>query len=340
MAALASRPFFRSVRAQELQADIVASTVSKVPVDPEDRAWNQATPATISLSPQNLVLPRINEAGAKEIRVRALYDQDRIGFLLKWLDAHRDVDLGTVLQYRDAAAIQFPEEPGDTPPAFTMGQKGKGVIIYHWKSDWEFGRLVDVEEAHPNMYGDLYLYSGVEAGQMPEATDYLTAGRKEYLTAAAVGNTLADPLAQERIGPVQKMRAEGFGTIEPHPTQDAQGKALYKDDSWRIVISVPRRQGRFTFVEAKPMPLAFAIWDGSRNERNGQKAYSIWNSIALAPAPSPLPGPEPVPTPGEPSGGFRGWLAPALGGFGGAVAAVLLAVLGLRIRRMRQEGRG
>ena len=318
-----SRPFLKPLRAQENAVAITTVSVAQVPLDLSDPLWDQTTAAPIFLSPQNLVLPRLKEAGAKAISVRALHDADRIGFLLEWHDAHRDSDLGTVLQYRDAVAIQFPEDPSFGTPSFTMGQRGQGVVIYHWKSDWQFGSLYDVDEAYPNMYGGWYQFSGVPAGEIPEATDYLTAGRKEYLTAAAVGNSLADPQVQEKIGPVQKMRAKGFGTIEPDDEQDATGFGEWRDGDWRIVISIPRRQTEFSFEEGAVFPLAFAVWDGSRNERNGQKAYSVWNNMRIG-------------VPKEEGGGV---LLPFLGSIGGVISAAIVAILGLRLRRRRRESK-
>jgi len=315
--AWASRPLFQRASAQQAEPAIRALSVSRVPADPADPLWDRAKAAQIALNPQNIVLPRVLEAGAKAINVRALYDSQRLALLLEWPDAHRDVDLGTVLQYRDAVAVQFPEDLAQPTPSFTMGQPGSSVVIYHWKSDWQFGPLSDVDDAYPNMYSDWYPFSGVEAGEMPEATDYLTRGRKEYLTAAAVGNALADPRAQETIGPVQKMRAEGFGTLEPHPTQDAAGKGLWQDGGWKILVTVPRQQERFTFGGDQPVPLAFAVWDGSRDERNGKKAFSLWNTLVLGPA-----------------GG--GVALPVVAGGIIAVVIAAAALVGLRRRRSRQ----
>ena len=322
--AWASRPALKSASAQEAAPAIVATKVSQVPTEPGDAAWAQAKSAIVTLAPQNIALPRVTEAGAKSINVRALYDSDRMALLLEWADAHKDVELGTVLQYRDGMAVQLPEGPETPPPSFTMGQAGRAVTIYHWKSDWQLGRLYDVDEAHPNMYFDLYQFSGVPAGTMPEAIDYLTKGRKEYLTAAAAGNALADPRAQETIGPVQKMRAEGFGTIEPAPTQDGAGKGVFQDGGWRIVMSLPRKQANYTLEEGAVVPLAFAVWDGSRNERNGQKAYSLWNTMSVG-----EPRTEAAP-------GSR-YLVPALGAAAGVIVAGAAAVIGLRMRRSKQR---
>ena len=325
-------PFIKTASAQT-QAGITAAPVGRVPTDPGDSLWGQAQASRITLNPQNIVLPRVLEAGAKALNVRALYDADRIAFLLEWQDDERDVDLGTVLQYRDAIAIQFPEDPSLAPPSFMMGQQGNGVVIYHWKSDWQFGRLYDVDEAYPNMYGDWYPFSGVPAGEIPESTDYLTSGSKEYLTAAAAGNPLADPQEQERTGPVQKMRAQGFGSIEPDPVQDAEGMGSWRDGEWRIAISVPRKQAKFSFEEGSAFLLAFAVWDGSRDERNGQKAYSLWQNLGVGATP------EGIVTAEEARDGV-GFLLPVLGSIGGLAAAAVAALIGLRLWRGQRRPRG
>ncbi len=324
-ALLAGRGLTRAAAAQQ---GIVAASVAKAPAEPDDPAWAQAAPWTVQLLPQNVTTPRVAEAGAKAVTVRALYDQERVAMLVEWSDAHADADLGTVMQFRDGAAIQFPEDPSAKVPPFTMGAAGSGVLVYHWKSDWQFGQDHDVDEAYPNMYTDGYPFSGVPVDKIPEASDYLTKGNKEYLTAAAVGNTLADPRAQKTIGPVQKMRAEGFGTIEPHRDQDAQGEGLWKDGTWRIVFSVPRQQGMFSFAEATAYNLAFAVWDGSRKERNGQKAYSLWQPLGLGSLPAAA-------GPSEASNGL-----PLLGGAATAAtaaAAGVFALLRWRQKRQRQE---
>ena len=105
-----------------------------------------------------------------------------------------------------------------------------------------------------------------------EAIDCRTSGTAQYLTAAAAGNALADPRTREAIGAGQKMRAEGFGTIEPNTIQDGAGKGVFENGTWKIVVSIPRQQDNFTLEEGGVLPLSFAVWDGSRNERNGQKA--------------------------------------------------------------------
>jgi len=47
------------------------------------------------------------------------------------------------------------------------------------------------------------------------------------------------------------------------------------------VISIPRAQGAFTFEAGDTVPFAFAAWDGSRDERGGEKAVSTWYFLSL-----------------------------------------------------------
>lgn len=313
---------------------IEAAGIGQVPTAPDDPAWVNATPTHVVVNPQNLALPRLTEAGATALEVRALYDDERVGLLLSWLDAHADTDLGTVMQFRDAVALQFPEDPTLATPSFMMGQAGGAVVIYHWKSDWQFGSEFDVDEAYPNMFADLYQFTGRAAGEMAEAMDYITSGNVAFLTAAAAGNPLADPQTQFAIGPVQKLRAEGFGTLEPDTTQDARGGAIWKDGSWHIVISLPRNQARFRFDLTDEVPVAFAAWDGSRNERNGQKAYSTWYSLRLgAPVVVPV---EPIPRPA----GSNNIRIPILSSAASAIVLVVAALIAGRtrlVRRLRKD---
>lgn len=334
-AAWAARPFLRaSAASDQPPADFTAVAVDRAPIDPEDPAWVRAKPFKVNLLPQNLVLPRLTEAGTKALDLRVLYDAGRVAFLLEWMDAHRDTELGTVTQYRDGVAVMFPEDPTSAVvPSYTMGNPGGPCIMYHWKSDWQFEPTYDVDQAYPNMYSDGYPFSGIEAGKMAHATDYLTQGKKEYLTAAAVGNSLSNPILQRQIGPVQKMRAEGFGTIQPDTVQDAQGKGVWKDGVWRVAMSVPREQAKFSFTDGLLVPLAFAAWDGSRRERNGQKGYAPWSTMAVG-SPATASGPARAGISVQSSRAGNRPKAPLIiGGAGTAVLAIVSVFLAIRMRR-------
>ncbi len=64
-----------------------------------------------------------------------------------------------------------------------------------------------------------------------------------------------------------RMQAEGRGTTrrtgETFPAQ-----ALYRDGSWHLTMELPD-------VPAG-MPLAFAVWNGSQQDRDGRKYFTTW----------------------------------------------------------------
>lgn len=57
-----SRPLLGAAMAQEQAAGIVAASVNRAPTEPNDPDWAMASPLSVVLSPQNIVLPRLQEA--------------------------------------------------------------------------------------------------------------------------------------------------------------------------------------------------------------------------------------------------------------------------------------
>jgi hypothetical protein len=314
LAWLVARPTLKRAAAKTAPR-IIALQVTKVPLEPSASEWAAASASDISMDPQNITTPRIQEAGVKSLRARALYDAERVGILVEWTDANKQEEIGTVASFRDAVAIQFPSQPDKPIPYFGMGGPGTPVTIYQWKSDWQLGPKKDVDEAYPNMMSDVYPFSGVPAGKIPETSDYKEKGDVTYVTAWKAGNPLADLELQAKTS-VEKLTAEGFGTAATAKQQDGQGKGEWANGAWRTVISLPRNQGGFTIADGQLLPLAFAAWDGSRQERNGRKAFSTWNELSI---------------------GGGGGLSPAVvGGIGAvAVAAVagVAAAIWFRVRR-------
>lgn len=307
-------PFARVAKAQK--ASLIAKRVDQVPNDPEDNLWQSADTLEVPLAPQAVVKPRTYEASVKGVTARALYDEQRLAFLLEWDDIGREVTIGGVDSFRDAVALQFPSEPANGTPYFGMGELNNSVTIYHWKADWQFAREHDVDEEFPNMVVDWYPFSGRGPGEMAQASDYGKEGaEKVFHTSWWAGSTLADSVLQAKT-PVEKLTAEGFGTIKSVDVekQDGLGKGVWKGSVWKTVISIPRTQDKFSFERGKTIPVAFAGWDGGRQERGGEKAISTWYFLSLE----------------KPVGPFA-YINPILV----VVVAVIAQILGLRLLRRK-----
>jgi hypothetical protein len=273
----------RSVSAQQAQkASLLAKSVKQIPEDPQDEQWRNADSLDVPLAPQAVVKPRVFEAAIKMVTARALYDEERIAIQLTWRDQNRNARIGNPDTFRDAVAIEFPGDPAHGIPYFAMGEPEKPVVIYQWKADWQFAAEGDEDGANPQMIADWYPFSGRPAGEIATATDYAKTGDRAFVTSWHVGNSLGDRDLQSRV-PVEKLQAEGFGTLMTLPAdrQDGKGKAVWKDGTWSLVLIVPRAQDRFAFAPGMTVPVAFAAWDGAKRERGGEKAVSTWYFMSL-----------------------------------------------------------
>ncbi|MFQ5961302.1 MAG: ethylbenzene dehydrogenase-related protein [Candidatus Methylomirabilales bacterium] len=274
---------FAKPAAARQKASLISKHVDRVPDGPDDNLWQGADMLEVPMAPQAVVKPRTYDAAIKAIKVRGLYDDERIALLLEWEDPKRAVTIGGVASFRDAVAVEFPAEPVDGIPYFGMGEPNKPVTIYQWKADWEFARNRDVDEEFPNMAVDWYPFSGRGPGEIPDLSDYSKEGaEKVFHTSWWSGSPLGDPELQAQTS-VEKLLAEGFGTIrsvDPNQ-QDAYGTGTWKNGVWKVVMSFPRAQEQFTFERGKTIPVAFAAWDGAHHERGGEKAVSTWYFLSL-----------------------------------------------------------
>lgn len=298
------------------KASLLARPVEQIPDDPDAQAWRDADVLELPLAPQAVVKPRRYEPGVKALEVRALYSADRLGLRLQWGDAQRQAMEGTAQAFRDAVAIEFPYDPAKGIPFFGMGERERPVVIYQWKADWA-ASASDANEKYPRMAVDWYPFSTRAANEIAEAADYgQPGGDKAFVPSWWAGNPLMDPALHARRG-AEKLVAHGFGTLEPVAAdqQDADAKAAWKDGVWTAVITIPRQQEAFAFERGKTIPVAFAAWNGEKQERGGEKSVSTWYFLSL-----------------EQPSSVATYLAPVA-----VVAGVFAAQLGA-LRRLRRGG--
>lgn len=83
----------------------------------------------------------------------------------------------------------------------------------------------------------------------------------------------------------ENLWADGFGTLARLPTQDVKAHGRYADGKWRVAFfrawrSSEPRGVKLRDAPAGRQPLAFAVWDGANNERDGFKAVTLdWQSL-------------------------------------------------------------
>jgi mono/diheme cytochrome c family protein len=230
---------------------VAAAEVSRAPEDPADPAWDQARPATVPLMAQALVAPYGGEA--RTLEVRAAHDAIRLAFRLAWADAGADETWDISGRFADGCAVQVPARAGEMP-APLMGHRGGFVSILRWRA------LDPAAEPYPKAYADYHRPDAIEVA-MPS------------------------PVAR-----AERLIAQGYGTLDRVETGEVRAKGAYARGSWTVVLSAPKRSFLPAAATAArsssgPVPVAFAVWDGGKGERDGMKSVSVWHWLALDGAP-------------------------------------------------------
>jgi DMSO reductase family type II enzyme heme b subunit len=103
-----------------------------------------------------------------------------------------------------------------------------------------------------------------------------------YSTAVSAGNVISQP----HKTPVEYANAAGFGSFKSQPIaqQNVAGRDVWHDGFWNVVF-IRDLKSKDTddvkFVAGKPVPVAFAIWNGEQHDRNGRKIVSNWYQLIL-----------------------------------------------------------
>ncbi len=229
--------------------------------DPFDARWE-----SVAATEVKLMTLWERQKTVRSVRVRALYTQTDLALCLEWDDPSADLSAAQPQAFADAAAVEFPV--GDKRPTFIMGEKGAGVNLWYWRADNGLPAIAKAfAKAYPN--------SAIE--------DYPLENDPAYTTARAAGNRLYSVGGQTSLS---EMNAEGFGTLTPQPSEDQQirGSGAWREGRWRVVMIRPLATSSAQDRQFKPgetIPIAFAVWDGSQRDRNGQKAVSIWQELRL-----------------------------------------------------------
>ena len=286
----------------------IVSTYVAEPLPTEDMTsslWQRALAVDVPLSGQLTTQPMALDSSVHSLSIRSLNNGEQITFLLEWADEAKDTG-GGVAAYRDSVALQFPvAENGDILNGFLcMGVSIGGgetilVDIIHWRADLQKDieeGFTDVQDIFPNLGISLY----------PDLDPVI------FRSAEAAGNPLA---SRSRSTPIERLYAEGFGTLESKESVDASGWGQWQEGKWKVVITRPLASDDPLNSQLEPgqlTTLAIAAWDGGNQEIDGKKSISSWLTLEVQGVKTDLP--------------LYGIIVPIFG----ALTAALIIVLVLR----------
>ena len=254
------------------EAMLTARQAEDVPARaPWDAFWDDVPSADLPLSAQTVTPP--NGGRGLTMTAHAVHDGAAVYVLVEWSDPTPDRSVGRTEDFSDAVAVQFPSSATTQVPAFCMGDPTAGVNIWHWRAAWQR----DVARATAPTVADRY--PGAAVDEYPFADD------PAFAPGSALGNPVSDPA---RSSAADNLVANGFGSLTPDPFAEVQGWGEWRDGRWRVVFSRPLEAGRDGNVELHAdtwTDVAFAVWDGAADERDGMKSVATFVTLDIEPDP-------------------------------------------------------
>jgi len=266
-------------------------------MDPWSSRWSDLKPAVVSLSAQNATKP-LGGGEVATVKARSLQNGSTLYVMLEWKDKTKDMTVDGQTVFSDAAAVEMPAVAGTSIPSFCMGDVNGTVNIWHWKGVWQ-GDIDSGFTSVRNRYPDGFV------------DEYPLKDDPAYQTARAAGNALSQT---SHASPVENLVAASFGTLTTGDVQDVDGMGVWKDGRWRVVFSRPltTATGYPTLAAGDSTNIAFAVWDGSKGNRDGLKSVSQFMNLLVSTTPAPAV-----------AGGFPWW--------GWAIAAAIVATAGISL---------
>ncbi len=239
--------------------------------------WSGAATETLTTMGQPAVAPKPKVTTTSQLKVQTLHDGKWIAFRLKWSDTEAS-GAGRLAEFSDAVAIQFPVKSNEQPPSIMMGSKGDPAHIFHWRYQYQLDHekgQPTVKDLYPNSSFDMYPMEFADPGKLKNLTEEQ---RMKYSHGKAAGNPQAFPKSG-----VDEVMAEGFSTSAVIDAHESEGKGTWKNGEWTVVIVRQlKRDGGSTLTPGKPANVAFAIWQGGKDEVGSRKSLTMnWAPLKI-----------------------------------------------------------
>jgi hypothetical protein len=155
----------------------------------------------------------------------------------------------------------------------------------------DVAKHLDMEDYFPGMVSDDYPFAGDDYGKRkegwPPRHDVTPAQSQDraFPSGWAAGNLTSDP---NKLTPVQDLNAVGFGTLELQKAgeQNVNGRGVWSMGRWKVVFIRSLEGAGAKDVKLAPgqtADVAFAVWDGSARDRDGQKLVTVWQKFEIKP---------------------------------------------------------
>lgn len=249
-----------AVPIQSLVAQRVSADLSTP--DPFAAYWGEVVPGTVSLLAQPMIAPRPETTTTENLTVQAVHDGKTIAFRLRWADSEVS-EAGRLGEFSDAVALEFPIDTVNIPPVM-MGAKDQPVHLFHWRAQYQR----DAEKGKPDI---TTLYPNASIDMYPMDFKEAPGGTRDEKEAFNPGVAMGNPQSFPKTG-VDEIIAEGFSTSSVLEGHGSNGRGVWKDGTWTVVITRPLaiEGGSNLTVNGKNV-LSYAVWQGGQGEVGSRK---------------------------------------------------------------------
>jgi len=218
------------------------------------------------------------------IDVQVAHDGETLLIRAAWEDEEPNTGALRSEDFQDAVAVELYR--GDAEPFLGMGSRESPIDVWMWGAA-RHGSSEELEDVNPNMVVDHYGFTetvastaefdreGVQTSAQPDVT----------LAALASGNQIT-PAANAATASSLEVGGPGTTTFRPAISQLVEAEGNWQDGRWTVVFKRPLVVGDpANGVSVEPgeeISVAFAVWQGSRRDRDGQKRITIWQDLQLA----------------------------------------------------------
>jgi len=202
---------------------------------------------------------------------------------LTWKDETPDEHALHSESFEDAVALELYR--GESEPFLGMGDLASPVDVGFWAADRQSGAGA-AEASYPNAVVDVYPFSEsvVASAELDRPGARMADQPDVSLPARASGNLIV-PTSDESGGSSLHVGGPGSVTFRIPQSQLVQAHGTWADGSWTTVmtrsLSVASGADGVSLAPGERASVAFAVWDGSHDDRDGQKSVTIWQDLEL-----------------------------------------------------------
>ncbi|MBI3609694.1 MAG: c-type cytochrome [Nitrospirae bacterium] len=224
----------------------------EISLDPNAPIWKGADPVDVLMSGQVHLPPRNQSPTVDFVVIQSVYNDKEIAFRLEWDDRTQNIT------QQDSEAVQKMETPDFTATY---------PVLYPPSV-----RLRNLRDAAA-------LQFAVRLPQGPE---------KPHFFLGDTGKSVNLWEWKADLQKVEELNAKGYKTpptLQPPDSQQAEGKGVFDDGVWRVVMKRPLTTkdvaNDVQFATGQLIPVAVHIWDGANGETGLRRTISSWYFVVL-----------------------------------------------------------